>query len=535
MTTYNWYFSNAGDDTTGDGSSGDPWETLAKAQTEINSANSDDVINFYFNRGDTWTSVVNTAAVQKTVNTFGFIVLVTDPTVHMDAYGTGSNPKFDGQVTDFSTVPDHDSGTGPLQWTKMFAFKKSNCSISNIELTGMYGDGIHIKDAGADGFGLYDSDINMIGKTGLEADSSNSAYHIKNNIAENCILHTTQQLYLYGKRSGWGPAIDFTDGTAQCYDNTIRYCLIYDSAGEGVTATNGLMEYNVFGDCISIAINGATHGQDAGSLIIRYNFIIHKDWTDTIYTGGGTGIRIFDERSQSLLGDNTGADFEVYGNIIINKGIGIKCYADIDRDPSHHYGLVKIYNNIIIDSHTGNFYTGQFPSEFDEVHIYNNSSILYDQVGAYHAGGQVDAGWTIDNNHFWTTGGSPTVASGWQTNMVTTDPKLPGEDIHAIDWDGQSGATYYKDIDFDTHLYPPADSGLIGTGKTLGVGYENTFLTQGTDFGDLPDTETFEFADQPTNWDIGAIVRSDAASPYTRFRGINRPKPQYNQIGSRFR
>ena len=69
----------------------------------------------------------------------------------------------------------------------------------------------------------------------------------------------------------------------------------------------------------------------------------------------------------------------------------------------------------------------------------------------------------------------------------------------------------------------------------MGAGFENTFLTQGTDFGDLPDTQTFELEDQPTNWDIGAIVRSSAATAYARHRGILRQKPRYNMVGGRFK
>ena len=52
--------------------------------------------------------------------------------------------------------------------------------------------------------------------------------------------------------------------------------------------------------------------------------------------------------------------------------------------------------------------------------IYNNASIFYDQTGATHVEDdavQYPSGWTIDNNAFWTTGGSPIVDSNWRNKL----------------------------------------------------------------------------------------------------------------------
>jgi F5/8 type C domain-containing protein len=176
-------------------------------------------------------------------------------------------------------------------------------------------------------------------------------------------------------------------------------------------------------------------------------------------------------------------------------------------DTENPFKSIKIYNNTVIDSILGNYIIAQ-PEEFTNGYIYNNSSILYDRIDAIHGGHGATfphANWTIDNNHFWTTGGSPTVDDGWTTNYITTDPKLPGEP--SIDWDGQSGTTYYKDIKFND-IYPSADSPLINAGKTLDAGYNNIFLTEGTDFGALPDEAAFKTASQTGhgNWEIGAFV-----------------------------
>ena len=200
--------------------------------------------------------------------------------------------------------------------------------------------------------------------------------------------------------------------------------------------------------------------------------------------------------------------------IVINQNIGIWVYNT--RDYTNSYGSVKVYNNTVIDSHSWNIFVAE-ANGFNSVKIYNNASILYDQIGDKHAYDQGEflphGNWTIDNNHYWTKGGSPKVYAGWKTNCVTTDPKLLGEVIHGIDWDGQSGATYISAIGFSNHLYLAADSGLINAGKILGTGYENMFLTIGTDFNASPNAITIKKKSQPveSNWTIGAIVRSGEA------------------------
>lgn len=517
MATYNWYFSQAGNDSTGDGSSGDPWETLAKAKTQIDTAGSGDTVNIYFNRGDTWD--VNTLLKSEI---HGFEIESGNSIVNMDAYGSGDRPCIDGQITDFSTVAAHDADTGPLRWSEIFRFSRANCSITNMEFKQIYGDVIEFR--GATGFRLSYCNIHHFGQAATKVESV-----MEDAIIEHNTVHTGQELYRFGKRSGWGGGISFSSQTIACKNNTVRYNLVYDIYGEGIFNPGGITEYNVVGDTYSVAIYSPSFAYDASDAIIRYNYVISSN--SAVYrTWAFNGIGVVDE---VVGGSNANADIEIYGNIVINRYYGI--YAKNSIDSGNPFKSIKIYNNLVIDCSDGNYIVSQ-PEEFTEGHIYNNTSILYDRTGAIHGGHAATfphVNWTIENNHFWTTGGSPTVDDGWTTNYVTTDPKLPGEDVHGIDWDGQSGATYYKDIDFDTHLYPPADSPLVGSGKTLGAGYDDSFLTKGTDFGDLPDTETFVLADQPTNWDIGAIVQG--ASPYTRFRGINRPKPRFNQTGGRFR
>ena len=109
----------------------------------------------------------------------------------------------------------------------------------------------------------------------------------------------------------------------------------------------------------------------------------------------------------------------------------------------------------------------------------------------------------IDNNAFWTTGGSPQVIDGWRKNYVVSDPKLP----KTTGWASTKGENYFNQINFN-NIYPPSNSSLVGTGKNLGSDYIPTLLTYGTNFSTLPNKATFQTKNNPinSNWTIGAII-----------------------------
>ncbi|MCK5510268.1 hypothetical protein KAI65_01835, partial [Candidatus Parcubacteria bacterium] len=345
-------------------------------------------------------------------------------------------------------------------------------------------------------FKIDSCNIHNFGAGGVTTSSATGGHHIT--VTGN-VFHTGQELWRYSKRSGWEAAIQLVSANNICEDNIIRYNVVYDIYGEGINTPNSLCEYNVVGDTYSIAINNSPHAWDSKTTIIRYNFVIASNRTSGY--PGSTGIRIMDENPG---GSNANADAQIYGNIVINKDFGIRI---VDGEGfGTPFGSVKIYNNTVIDSHKYNMYVAH-PEKFSSIKIYNNSFVLYDQTSETHVLDYQDflphPNWTIDNNHFWTAGSPPTVDIDWRTNMITTDPKLSGEPT--IDWDGQSGPTYYKDIKF-SDVYPLVGSALIGTGKTLGVDYNKIFLTKGTDFSTLPDAINFTLSSQTDgSWDIGAI------------------------------
>ena len=505
MTTYNWYFSQAGHDAYGNGSIGNPWKSLSKAQNQINTANTEDVVNLFFKRGDVWKF--------NTGQRVFFKVLTFNPIVNIDNYGSeGNKPIFDGNILngDFSVVPRSNDNNDYRFYYATFQFEKVGCSMKNIELRNVYGVGIRVSS----GFTCHGNTIHHIGYAAITK--------MKKDIVTGCLIeknlvYNIVELSKYNRFvmdvPFWPSAIAIWCDDVGCgdsYDNIFRYNIIYNVYGEGITCGGSLVEYNIIGDTGSVGIYPVPSINDAHDAIVRYNLVTMSNSPEYKKLIGSTykGIEVRDE---NIGGYNTNATIQVYGNIVINRKYGL---IFSERWRASPFKEVKIFNNTVIDSASANFVLG---NGYDMIipgngHWYNNASILYDRPDSVHAadfGDPTDLSdyWTIDNNLFWTRGGSPVVDASWRKNAIIADPKLIGGNV--IDWTGQSGPTYFKDIKF-SDLYPMADSPLIGSGKPLDESFDNIYLTQGTDFSTLPNVPKFSLAMQPEvgNWDLGAIITS---------------------------
>ncbi|MCK5292678.1 MAG: right-handed parallel beta-helix repeat-containing protein, partial [Thermoplasmata archaeon] len=508
MTTYNWYFSQAGHDAYGNGSIGNPWKSLSKAQNQINTANTEDVVNLFFKRGDTWR--VNSSAI-GTTGCYGIRVTTNHPKVNINAYNNGTLPIFDGEVTDFSSVPVH-SLSGPTRWNRLFEFSRSG-SIQNVHIQNVYGHGIYFP-TGITNFTLNSTIINDFGRCGIIA-----SYGASNFLIERNVIYNGEMLYLNGKQGtsgAWAGAIDIQCGDSPVdpyVNNKIRYNVVYDIYGEGINYMVGgsLVEYNIVGDTGSVAMFPQTRAHiESGTGITRYNYIIHSNTDNIAPTGEGSiGIRFMDNDFQNT-GDNSNLHIEIYGNIIINRsnGIQVHLFASEAGNESTNLASLKIYNNTMIDC-DASLVISQ-PDEVNVAYVYNNSSIHYNKTCPHVVNWDLGTGygaWDISHNHFYPVDSVNTVLPIFNNNAIIADPKLTN--AHQIDFTGQSGPTYFKDIKF-SDLYPMADSPLIGSGKPLDESFDNIFLTQGTDFSTLPNVPKFSLAMQTEvgNWDLGAIISS---------------------------
>lgn len=504
--TYSYYFAD------GEGDAGtclvdDPCETLAKAQALIDAASSSDTVNLYFNRGDTWTE--NTGQ-----TSYHFYAPSTGPTVNIDAYGAGGDyPIFDGNITDFSTVTAHDSGDPVFkEYYRFFDIRKAGCSIKNIEIKRVYGYGIFAFPM--DELTVESCYIHHIGNSAVKADGTGGIGARNSTITKNHI-HDCMLLYNNDKSPWYSNAISLWNdpGTDGYYsNNTISYNVIYNIYGEGISIieTNGgetIVEKNFIGDTGSDAIDIAPAGANAnGKTIVRYNLITHSSAADLKPAAiGDNGITFAEE--DLTQGDNSLAEIEIYGNIIINRfwGIWINNGIGTTGNSATNTGSIKAYNNTVIDSSYKNYGIGE-GDEFDAGFFYNNASILYDRTGNLHASdydGSL-ATWTISHNAFWTTGGSPTVDADWQTNYVVADPHLDGEDNDSFDWDGQAAGNPQDKFEF-LLITPLSNSALLNRAKSL-TPWDESLLTKTSIFGSasLPDSPNFNNADNALYGTIGA-------------------------------
>jgi hypothetical protein len=346
----------------------------------------------------------------------------------------------------------------------------------------VYGHGVYFDDksGSSDGFILTHCDVHNFGGAAI---ISHAQYGTNDIEVSYNLIHTGQQLQRFDKLGGigWGGAIHLRPKglgkTSNCTGLHVHHNVVYDIAGEGMFVLNGIVEYNIVGNTGSFGITTEPADYNSEDSIIRYNLVVFIDYSTSPYTrvsssdgassGKPTGIRYFDDYKG---GDNSLGNQEIYGNVVINRTVGIWFYSS--EDPNNPLNSINIYNNTVIDSVEANyrFYHSQEANAGD---VYHNSSILYDRPNSKHV--QLDTtfpstNWTINNNHFWTNGGSPVVASAFRNNYDTRNPKLMGEP--SINWIKQTGATYYMNINPILHLNPPSDSPIYGMSPLLTMDIE---------------------------------------------------------------
>ena len=517
--TYNWYFANAGNDTTGNGTEANPWKTATKARNMIHATSSDDVVNVYWNRGDTFD--VSYSA----IGAHGFVLKPSRAQVTMDAYGTGAKPILDGGIDwpntflkpaniNYSTVHiDRDDCTFRnlrFQNIYMIVFLVENTENDHQE-TGL--DNLLIEDCVATnlGFGfvdagyLYTTSSNV---TVRRCEVSYANYRQKNDICSWC----------------WRAAISNGGTSGEIINMTVDSCYVHDSYGEGITiGTTGTISNCLVVNTAAPAIYiSPQYRKIDGQVKVTNNLIAQGtgEWS----RGSGHSDMAADGiviRDESIYGNNNNATVNICGNIVIGarRGIGLDCMKD-DMDSTQIFESVNVYNNILIDN-TWNFlyyawyrFNGSYTRFADNIMIINNSSILYTPSGLKHVatwGDAVYSGtWTLGPNHWYTKGSkTPTVDSYWTDNWGNHDGRGTDQkgDPKLIDtgWRSISDASDFEFSDF----YPPSDSGLVDVGYALSGSYNHKFLTTGTNWHDLPNKSTFVTVsqnDQGAKWDMGATV-----------------------------
>jgi hypothetical protein len=497
--TYSWYFSySTGDDNSGQGTLASPWKTLAKVQSQENTLSSSDVAAFYFKRGDTWT-FTHTGSPTS-------LALFDACPVTIDAYGTGARPVFDGGVLyaiDPSTGKPYDPLVSPAtrnRYDVVFNISFPGSSIKNIEVRNHHGNALLI-GKGASHCVIQNCLLHNLGQAGIHMDG---AYTMHDNLAEYCTVHDSMRNMEVLESSNYGGGINMAgvgNAADAPYNNTVRYCNVYNNYGEGVWNVNGITEYNVIGDTWSAGVHTPPQRWAALTSIVRYNLIYST--ASSKYKAMNNGIKILDEGSG---GSNSNGEFWIYGNIIINRRQGVWLFDSLGYSAATPYKKVRVFNNTFIDCAVSSLGINN-PDSFADVKIYNNASIFYSASGGAHAvdnGTLPNANIDIRNNFFWPVNSTYPVDSNWTLSQKTGDPKLPKK----MGWRSLSND---KDtIDFLTSLYPEAGSALLGGGMTLNAEFNGmtALLTQGTHVDGNLGSSSFVLQDQRAQsaFALGAVT-----------------------------
>lgn len=543
--TYSWYFSYeaqgnaAGDDSTGDGSIGNPWKTLYKLQYEIkNTSTPSDTVNAYLDGGDTFPGdkpniCDSVLCTEWTSGDRDNVLRLYNGTINVTSYGTG-RAIIDGGIDDFSAG---DPRTATRGNEPAISIESDSSTFKNIELKGVQSIGIRFRGSDINDTEISGCKIHNVGYSSIQ-NLPGTGYAYYNNIIKNNECYDLVQLKRYGYTSGWpgGITLDGASSTGTYYGNEISGNKVYNVYGEGILISVGhgpvgteetLVTNNLIGDTWHPGILLHYNCYEAGKVSCKWNKIMSTIPGRAIYGNSAcSGIMVFDEQGDGYDNDTYG-HFTILGNIIIGRYIGLHLYCD-NKGYNDPLGYLGIFNNLLIANWNSNVWISDVADADDvsEFIFRNNASIYFDQTNQKHINviGTLNySNSTISNNFYWDEGAGDegTVDSDWDTSFSTGDPLLPGEP--SLDWDGLNALS---DVDFDTNLYPLTGSGLIDGAAALS-GVDLTLLTKGTDFNTLPDTETFEYTENDENGagpEFGAIgwkLYASTVSPADEDTGVS--------------
>jgi hypothetical protein len=506
--SHNWYFSSSSGNDSGNDCSfqSSPCQSLSKVQDILDTLLAEDTATLWFYRGDIWlinnpNNSISTRVISWTSG-YDSVLRLHKGTVTIDAYGNaGESPVFDGGLTDWSTNPLIDG----RQRTDVFiSLESDGSSVNHLELRNFFGSGIGIRTGSR--YIIRNCNIQNVGQCGIfnvGPDGGNRATH--ENIIEYNEIGYAQRLHEFGYNPSWANGINIgtIEGDPQLvWGNQIRYNFLHHIYGEGIEVSAGLapdgvtptiVEYNLVGDTTAPAIHPQHKSEDGGKVIVRYN-LIYSTSDGVAYGYDGPGLYFMDEGSG---GSNASADVNYYGNIIIGRPLGMRLCSGCED--TSEYGSFSLYNNTFIDCDTMLQVKNNYVAD---AKVYNNAFIYYDSPGNYvtDLGGTDYSTWDINNNFFYN--GSSNPPSQWGSGMKTGNPML----TRTSGWSSLAAAPDFQ------NLILLQNSALIDAGRDLGSGFESRYLTEGSDFDNLPNNAVFNLTEQISEglgWDIGALIYSN--------------------------
>lgn len=523
MTDY--YVKNAGDNGYTGQSDAQAWETIAYARTQM--SNED---NLYFKCGDTWYTRTDSRLDIEwggvDINNKSIVgSYYMDGGVETVGVNADGKPVLDGGW-DLSTF----EADIRRYENQVYVKGSNNIIVQDLKVINSHGYGVN-DDSVYPNTNVIIRRVEIwdTGRAGIRLFYSGSSA-----LVEYCKVMRDNRQYFIGESWNWDSGIRIKG------DNCIsRYNEVGNGWGEGIgvsqggTSYNVLVENNLVWGRQSVGIYLGCCTQDG---IVRNNVVLGTTNTDyhksNVYKGrtwNATGIGFNMEKTGHYTHRN-----KVYNNVVIGCSNGMHtvnlsggAVGTTNRNYFHH--------NTLIDNRW-NYHT--HVSQLVDIEFKNNLSI------------QTSEGTTLGCEHIWTNQNvSPTGVYRPLGNMWSSTPEF-SQWQHANDVIGDPGLAISSgwlsisvpsDIDIAAAFALTATSDAIDTAQDLGATYNSPFIT-GSDFNppDASDADTpivvvtGDQDDYGTGWDFGAFAYSESNTPYTRMRGINRPKTIYGKVGRRF-
>lgn len=433
------YFDATDGSDAGAGTSGDPWQTISKAETECTSGDT-----CYFASEETWFRAVP------------MLTAATGVTYDGSTYGSGTRAIFSA------------TGDAASQFNKGII----RIDVSNVELIG------------------FDLDGNDYDLYGINACDYNVPADFSNVLIDDCIVHdigSVRGIYI-------GPQTDDTTIS----DVTIINTAVYDVAGAGIViypqwgGKNSKAEDILIRNCTvynTTSVSGSIYiKDDVDNIIVEYCNIYDNfrgiqleeseyegdQWIDNatirynlIYNNTATGIN-FTPRGYII-------DVDIYSNIIYNNGKGTTVDGFGIHIPAADFGgsTINIYNNTI--------YQGSM-SAIDSTRGQCLSVGLNGSIGS-----PTNLTLNFRNNILYASQ-DPYYAIYMYTDAITHNNNLIFEDSSAI-YAVRIGSTTYTNNEVTDFEATAQKTDPTFTGGTLPTGFSGTY---GSDM--VPDQPYFSIS-----------------------------------------
>ncbi len=429
-----YYLSPTGSDTSGDGSSGNPWKTLYKAGQAVPGRQGhivhlkpgtyllDKTVNPFGAYAAVWINPGITLEGENTTTDRTKTVILTHQDNSFPGFGinvsTGSFETSPGGMRNLTIDGDNFTGYGGASTLKISNFTVDNVSFQNLGGSGMRvavtGDGTHIVGQETSGNEVKNSYFSKtkgycVGGDGWMNSSVHDCYMDNSDIANPSLSNP----------SPWGDCVNvFYVGSTRIYNNTMyapsytspftswqqqqtqdTICLFYSSGGNEI-------DHNELGQWVTLVGSTTLNGYDR---IVK----VHDNHIFFPYDVAGSAIELMC------------SDSDVYNNYIDNCEIGVLTDpgAVSAGNTASDITNVRVFNNVFRRTFSGALYEGYGIAFRNSTNTTARNWSIYNNVfDGFDRGFQMDGGGfvtslNVKNNVFLNMG--RIINWGYPTDPIT--------------------------------------------------------------------------------------------------------------------